>query len=57
MDDKTLGSFLENNLQPASNTQFSNNETQQRPKLRKIKRAKPRVVPDIPQPPQKESEE
>lgn len=55
MDDKTLDSFLENNLQPASNTQFSNNETQQRPKLRKIKRAKPRVVPDIPQPPQKES--
>ncbi len=59
MDDKTLDSFLEssmqNNLQPSDNAKSSENEIPQRPKLRKIKRAKPRVVPDIPQAPQKEN--
>lgn len=58
MDEKTLDSFLEssmqNNLQSSSNNQSSDNETPQRPKLRKIKRAKPRVVPDFPQAPKKE---
>ena len=61
MDDKTLDSFLEssmqNNLQPSDNAKSSENEIPQRPKLRKIKRAKPRVVPDIPQAPQKENVE
>lgn len=58
MDDKTLDSFLEENIQnisqPQNNLSSTNGDSTPRPKLRKIKRAKPRIVPDIPQAPQKE---
>ena len=57
MDNNSLDSFVEENLQNSQdkNTAATSNEQNMaRPKLRKIKRPKVRVVSDIPQAPQKE---
>ncbi len=50
MDNNSLDSFVDNGLK---NTQNTSEQNTPRPKLRKIKRPKIRVVPDVPQSPEK----